>query len=56
MPTPAELRSACYAVIAIAKTEADPAVRRILAAHALALAQQAQLQSWSEVERAAATQ
>lgn len=54
MPTPEQLRSACYALIAIAKTEADPAVRRILAAHALALAQQAQLQSQSEAERSTA--
>ena len=56
MPTPAQLRSACYALIAIAKTEADPAVRRILAAHAFTLAQQAQMQSWVETERAAAAQ
>ena len=56
MPTPEELRSACYALIAIAKTESDPAIRRILAAHALALAQQAELQCRAEAVPAAATQ
>lgn len=56
MPTPAQLRSACYSLIAIAKAEADPAVQRVLASHALALAQQAQLQSWSEAGRATAAQ
>jgi len=56
MPTPAELRSACHALIAIAKTEADPAVRRILASHALVLAQQAELQSLAEAEPAKAAQ
>lgn len=52
MPTPAQLRSACYALIAIAKTDADPAVRRILAAHAFTLAQQAQLLDGKKAKRA----
>lgn len=46
MPTPVELRSACYAIIAIAKTEPDKAVKRILAGRAFALAQEAQIQGW----------
>jgi len=56
MPTPTQLRSACYALIAIAKSESDPQVRRILAAHALTLAQQAQMQSWAEAQRSTAAQ
>lgn len=48
MPTPAEKRSACYAIIAIAKIEPDNAVKRVLASQALALAQEAQLQVWAE--------
>lgn len=48
MPTPAELRSACYAIIAVARAEPDKAVKRILAGRAFALAQEAQLQGWAE--------
>ncbi len=48
MPTPAQKRSACYAMIALARAEPDKAVRRILAARAFALAQEAQLQAWAE--------
>lgn len=44
-PTPAELRAACYAILRLAETEKDVGVKRILAADAFALAQQAQLQS-----------
>jgi hypothetical protein len=44
MPTPVELRSACYAIIAIAKTEPDKAVKRILAGRVFA--QEAQIQGW----------
>jgi hypothetical protein len=48
VPTPAELRSACYAIIGIAEKESDDAVKRVLAGHAFAIAQQAQLQGWAE--------
>ena len=45
VPTPSELRAACYVVLRLAETEKNVGVRRILAAGAFALAQQAQLQS-----------
>lgn len=48
MPTPAQLRTACYAILRIAQGEEECAVKRILASHAYALAQQAQLQVWAE--------
>lgn len=57
MPSPEELRSACYAIIAIARAEPNDAVKRILAGRAFALAQDAQLQAWIEdrpVKQAAA--
>ena len=50
MSTPAELRAACYAMLRAARTEADCAVKRILAAHALAIAQEAELRNWSQEE------
>lgn len=48
MPTPVELRLDCYAILEIARKEPDNAVKRVLAARAFALAQQAQLQTWAE--------
>lgn len=48
LPTARELRAACYAMIGIAEAETEPAVRRILAGEAFALAQQAQLQGWAD--------
>ena len=53
VPTPAALRRACYAVLRLAEAEKDVGVRRILAAEAFALAQQAQSQSSSdEIDKA----
>ena len=43
MPTPVELRKACYAILDLARTEKDVGVKRVLAGHAFTLAQQAQL-------------
>jgi len=46
-PKPEQVRAACFAIIRLAEAEKDVAVRRILAAEAFALAQQAQLQAWA---------
>lgn len=51
MPTPAELRAACYSILEVAKAQPDKAMRRILAARAFALAQEAQLEAWREAGR-----
>lgn len=48
VPTPADIRTACYAILAIARIEKDRAVKRVLASDAFALAQKAQLQAWAE--------
>lgn len=45
VPMPADLRKACYGVVRLAEAEIDTGVRRILAAVAFALAQEAQLQA-----------
>jgi hypothetical protein len=48
MPNSAELRAGVYVIISAACGSADPMVKRVLAGQAFALAQQAQLRSWTE--------
>lgn len=50
MPTVRELRSESYSLMDAVSREADPKIKRVLAAKAFALAQKAQLQSWAEAE------
>ena len=45
---PEKMRAACFAIVRLAEGEKDVGVRRILAAEAFALAQQAQLQGWAD--------